>query len=183
MKRTVISLIICALLVLSCCGCSKGSFGHEIYDDIKDYSKIFELTELRYDEDAFEIFPKDAEGLDVSHFYCEWNLGAVGSAEAQICLSVRYDKEDLNAEIERLKSLGGGNMVFDTDNFQYPAYVSVLGYMNTNYYALVDKDNSCVHYILLQIINAGDVGFDKNYLPNGYGELGAVDNISYNIYE
>ena len=176
MKKTSLILI---LLVLSIAfsGCEH-IFGYEQYTDIKDYSKIFELTEIRY-KDAMMIFPRNVEELNVQNFYFEWELSLVGSASVEFLLSVEYDEIQLQEELSRLRSLADGKIVYDTQNFAYDAYVLVLGYNATNYYALIDGNT--VHYILLQIIHAKDIVFDRNLLPKGYHELGHVKGISYSL--
>lgn len=176
MKKTTFIII---LLVLSIffSGCEH-MFGYEEYTDIKDYSKIFELTEIRY-KDAMVIFPRNVEELNVQNFYFEWDLGPVGSASVEFLLSVKYDEAQLQEELTRLSSLADGKIIHDTRNFAFEAYVLVLGYNSTNYYALIDGNT--VHYILLQIIYAKDIVFDRNLLPKGYQELGDVKGISYSL--
>ena len=176
MKKTSLILI---LLVLSIAfsGCEH-LFGYEEYTDTKDYSKIFELPEIR-SRAALALFPKSIENLNVQEFYFEWKLGIVGSADIQFLLSIKYEDDQLQEEITRLRSLADGKIVYDTQNFAYDAYVLVLGYNATNYYALIDGNT--VHYILLQIIYAKDIVFDRNLLPKGYHELGHVKGISYSL--
>lgn len=179
-----LSLFLCLLiLILLPKACADDSFGHETYTKFDDYNKIFELTELRYDEEAFELFPQNIEGLEVDDFYCEWELGFVGSAKVEMLLSVNYQQSDFDDEISRIKAVGNGKINYDTVNFKFPAYVSVLGYLNTNWYALVDETNTTIHYVLLQLINKDDIDINKDFLPNNYEELGDVKNVSYNIYE
>lgn len=181
--KKIFSLLLSILIVLSFSGCADDSFGHKTYTKIEDYNKIFDLTEIRFDENAFELFPEKVDDLEVSDFYCEWELGFIGSAKVEILLSVNYEQVDFDNEILRLKSLGNGKINYDKVNFKYPAYVSVLGYLNTNYYAIIDEANCSVNYVMLQLINAEDININKDFLPNGYDEFGAVKNISYNIYE
>ena len=181
--KKIIALLLLPFMLLTCIGCSDDAFGHQTYTEPEHYHKIFELTEIRYSEDAFELFPETVDTLSVEDFYCEWELGIVGSAKAEISLSVTYSHADFKTELSRLKSLSDGKLIFDTENFNYDAYVSVLGYMNTSYYALIDNERSTIHYILLQLINTDDIDINKEFLPFGYSELGEVKDISYNIYE
>ena len=156
-------------------------FGYEKYTNINDYSKIFELTEIRYDEDALVMFPRDVEGLNVQNFYFEWELGLVGSADVEFLLSVKYDDAQLQKEIERLGSLADGKFVHDTQTFAFEAYVLILGYNSTNYYALVDGNT--VHYVMLQIVALDNINIDKNLLPKEYEKLGDVKGFSFNVFE
>ncbi len=181
--KKVFSVILSLFMALLLVACADDSFGHEIYTKTRDYDKIFDLTEIRYNASAFELFPQNVDGLQVADFYCEWELGFIGSAKVEILLSVNYQQVDFDNEISRIKALGNGRINYDDRNFKFPAYVSVLGYMNTNYYALIDENNTMIHYVLLQLINDEDIDINQDFLPNNYGELGEVEDISYNIYE
>ena len=176
MKKTtfIIILLILSIVLNSC----SGWFGYEKYTDTEDYSKIFELPEIR-SRAALALFPQSIENMNVQEFYFEWKLGIVGSADIQFLLSIKYKDDQLQEEITRLRSLADGKIVYDTQNFAYDAYVLVLGYNSTNYYALIDGNT--VHYILLQIIYVKDIVFDRNLLPKGYQELGDVKGISYSL--
>ncbi len=178
MKRLILTSIILALL-LAFCGCS-GLFGYEKYTDTNDYSKIFELSEIRYTE-ALELFPDDIETLNVQDFYFEWKLGIVGSADVQFLLSVMYDDLQLQQEILRIQSLADGKVVYDTESFEHKAYVLLLGYDNTSYYALIDGNT--IHYVLLQLMDKENIDIDTDFLPLGYEDLGDVENTSYSVYE
>ncbi|MBQ9930634.1 MAG: hypothetical protein IJO72_07665 [Oscillospiraceae bacterium] len=180
--RKSIPILLCVVLIFSLCGCEGLTFEHKTFTQADDYSGIFELTELRYSEVAMELFPETVSELTVCEFYCEWERGIVGSAKVELLLSVQYEAAAFTAETDRLKALADGKIVYDTQHFQYPAYVSVLGNMNTNYYALVDEENQTVHYLLLQLVNAENVDFDQAYLPAGYGEFGANQELDFNVY-
>ena len=177
-KTTLIILLLTLSILFSSC---ENMFGYEKYTNINDYSKIFELTEIRYDEDAMVMFPLDVEGLNVQNFYFEWGLDFVGSADVELLLSVKYDNAQLQKEIERLRSLADGKIVHDTQTFAFEAYVLILGYNSTNYYALVDGNT--VHYVMLQIVALDNINIDKNLLPKGYEKLGDVKGFSFNVFE
>ncbi len=177
MKKIIfVAFILCFSLVLG--GCA-GMFGHEEYTDIDDYSKIFELPEIRNTE-AMEMFPKSVDSLDVQEFYFDWKLGIVGSADVQFLLSVTYDDLELQDELSRIKSLANGNVVYDNESFEYEAYVLTLGYFNTSYYVL--KDGNTLHYVLLQLVYEDDLTINTNLVPKGYYDFGDVENASYNVY-
>lgn len=179
MKKTTLIILLLSLSILFS-GCEH-MFGYEKYTNINDYSKIFELTEIRYDEDAMVMFPRDVEGVNVQSFYFEWELGLVGSANVEFLLSVKYDNAQLQKEIERLGSLADGKIVHDTQTFAFEAYVLILGYNSTNYYVLVDGNT--VHYVMLQIVALDNIDIDKNLLPKGYEKLGDVKGFSFNVFE
>ena len=174
-------MFICVLLALALCslGCVDDAFGHEIFTDINDYSKVFELPEIRFCE-VLELFPEKAEGLNTKDFYFEWELGIVGSAKIELSLSVEYNEKELNEEIARLKSLADGKTVYDTESFEYPAYVVCLGNYQTSCYALIDAGT--VHYVYVSLIYKSDMDINRNFLPKGYRKSGEVVGQSYNIY-
>ncbi len=180
MKR-IFAIVLMIAVCVGCTGCSLVE--HHQYTSVEDYNKIFELTEIRYREEAFELFPQTLEGLSVKEFYFDWLRGFIGSASVQMHLSVAYDSAAFEKELTRLQSLGNGNIVHETDKFQYEAYASVLGWNATNYYALIDKENRMVHYMLLQIVSKEDIAFSHDYIPLGYYESGSVEGADYNIYE
>lgn len=180
MKRIFAVVLIIAVCV-GCTGCSLEE--HHQYTSVEDYNKFFQLTEIRFREDAYELFPKTLDGLQVNTFYSEWERGMIGSASVEFQLSVTYDKTAFEKEVERLKTCGNNKVVYDTNRFVFPAYVLMLGYMNTSYYALVDEENCQVHYLLLQIINVEDMNINKTFLPKGYGELGQVADAEFSVYE
>ena len=177
--------ILCMVLVAALCfglvGCSLLT-DHQQYTAVEDYPKIFGLTEIRFKEDAFELFPKSLEGLTVKEFYFDWLREFIGSASVQMHLAVEYNDNEFEGEVARLKSLGNGTMMHEINKFHYDAYASILGYMCTNYYALLDKETNTVHYLLVQIVDEEDIKFDKKYLPFAYYDSGSVEGANYNIY-
>ena len=46
-------------------------------------------------------------------------------------------------------------------------------------YVLVDEENLNV---VLQSVKSEDVAFDASYLPSGYRDYGAVDDLEYTVY-
>ncbi len=180
--RKFLSLSVTLVMLFSLIGCKGSIFGYECYTAAEEYEKIFELTELRYAESAFELFPKDISDITVENFYCEWELGIVGSAVAEICLSASYTKEEFDEEILRLKLLANGNIVYNDETFAYPAYVLVLGYYNTSWYALVDEENLRVNYVLLQLVTESEIDIDNSLVPKGYSEHGDVEGFEFNSY-
>ena len=176
MKKVGTFLLSICLLFMSSCS---GLFGYEKYTDIADYSEIFDLYEVRNIE-AMELFPKSVENLCVEEFYFEWKLGIIGSADVQLQLSVTYDDVALGEEILRIQSLADGKTVFDMTSFNYDAYVLVLGYFNSSYYALIDGNT--IHYIMLQLIPKKHIDIERTLLPKEYFGYGEVENASYSVY-
>ena len=184
--KKLLPLLLIFVLALSFSGCYQN---HYEYTDINDYSKIKELYEIREKEAIFDIIPEDIEKKDIEKFYFSWDLGFIGSASVQIQCSVKYSEKDLKNEVERIKSIEGSEPVkrkikkYNTFRFVYPAYVSVLGYDDTNCYALIDKESRIIHYIYLSLTRAEDMKIDAESLtPEGYKDNGEVLGESFTIY-
>ncbi len=168
------------LLSVVLSGCSVYDMaGHETYTDIADYQKVFELSEIRLDNYRDELFPKTLTDLDVKEFYAEWELSFVGSADFEMLLTVTYTDTAYAQEIERLKTLAGGKIVYNKTYCQYPAYVLAMGYINTSVYALLDEQTNTIHYVHVQLTNKSRIDFDKNLLPKGYYGYGSVYNVDF----
>ncbi len=185
MKKSLSLICVIGLLfsLCVCSGCAYDSFGHETYTKVEEYSKVFELPEIRYPDARDDLFPKDVTNLSVQDFYFEWELGIVGSADVEMYLAVSYNEQEFNEEISRLKSLADGKVKFDTENFEYPAYVTVLGHDQTSVYALVEQDKLTIHYVMLQLLNERRIDIGDELLPDGYCEFGEVLGNDYNTYE
>lgn len=177
-----LAILFALVLSVSATGCAYDSFGHEIYTDVKDYKTAFELSEIRFGEARDELFPKDISAMDVKSFYFEWELGFVGSAGVETLLSVKYEEDAFLNEISRLQLLADGNVMYDEERFSFPAYVTVLGELNTSVYALVDDHNFEIHYIHLQLLEEERIDIAAEFLPDGYFEYGEVTGVSFDAY-
>ena len=138
-KKFTLLLSLTALL-LSFSGC----YHEEItYDNPSDNSKIIDLTEIR-EKESLEIFPKNIDKNNTDNYYFNWELDFVGSASVEYFCSVKYNKDDYHAEIQRLENFKAANtdesLHYDESTFCFPAYVAVLGCYDTNAYALVDEN-------------------------------------------
>jgi hypothetical protein len=109
----------------------------------------------------------------------------------QIYLEYSLSKADFEAEVSRLSKISGrfeheqykdivNEIVYDTEHFMYPAYVTIF---NNNYcyeYALLDKKENKIICVFTQFIKPNDVIFDKKYLPTSFGD--AKSSRGFNIY-
>ena len=187
MKKIIFAVLILAVLLVGLMlllgRCGYDVRGHKIYDSLDDYDKAFELSGIKNLEDSRAFFPEDIEELSTQSFYCEWELGAIGDADVEMCLSVQYGESGLQDEIERLLEYADSKVVYDPVSFKYPAYVLTLGYDGASWYALVDNQNMVVHYIMLQLIDVDRIDINKDFLPDGYYDFGYVKNQSYSAFE
>jgi hypothetical protein len=130
---------------------------------------------------GFSIFPKTIENLNVKRLYCEWDLSIVGSATAEIQLTVEYSSDDYYKEIKRLCSFEF-EPIYDTEQFVTPAYIYVLGYDQTNWYAVVDESSYTVSYCLLQLILQEQIDIDSHLIPRDYTLHGDNTSASYCVF-
>lgn len=181
--KKVFSLILVLVILFTFNGCAYDAFGHETYTDVTDYTSAFELPEIRYYNARDELFPRDVSNLNVDSFYFEWELGIVGSADVETLLSVTYEQDVFSTEIARLQSLVNGEVVYDEERFSLPAYVTVLGALETSVYALVDTDNLKIHYIYLQLLDKARIDIPNDFLPSGYYGYGDILGEKVDVYE
>lgn len=205
----VIALVLILLSVISFNSCY---YRHELNEDLSNYHKIFSLGEFTgtcgvylvlpkseneqwkgklqnaletygYDEKS-DIIPPTVDDINVIDFFCNETQYFVGSDNIEFLLSVKYDQVSFSAEIERLSKIAGWEkMVYDTEHFAYPAYVSILGLHKINQYVLIDEENSTLHYIYLQFCLIEEMErIPAEFLPIGYYDGGYVEEIEYSIF-
>lgn len=120
------------------------------------------------------IFPKtveEAEVIDYSYQY----MNTLFDPTARIYLECRYDDEAYQAEIARLQGIKAEHdgkvqtVLYDTENFEYPAYVTINGNDHCYEYALLLGEGR-IAYIHMEFIRKEDVTFSADYLPKTYEE-------------
>lgn len=81
-----------------------------------------------------------------------------------------YEKDSYLREIERLQNISEEyngeikKVLYDTESFNYPAYVTINADNHCYEYALILGDDRIV-YVFLQFVNKGDIDFPLEYLP------------------
>ena len=206
----VISLVLILLFVISLCSCY---YRNASYDDIHSYYKCFGIGEFLgtsgiylivprcnnenwnsvvqdalvaygYDPENNDITPPIIEDINVISFFCEETEYIAGSTNIEFLLSVKYDPISFNCELDRLSKIKGTEkIVYDTENFIYPAYVSILGFLKTNQYVLIDEPNNTLHYIYLQFCSRDDMKkIPEDFLPFGFYGQSQVQDIGYSIF-
>ena len=176
MKKKICALSLLIILLFSTAGCKL--FGYEKYENLEDYNKILNLSEIRWSVFGFHIFPKTVDNLNVKRLYCEWDLSMVGSATAEIQLTVEYLPEDYYNEITRLCSLDF-TPIYDNEQFTHPAYIFCLGHDQTNWYVVIDKENYTINYCLLQLIATTEIDIDNSLIPKYYQSFGDNSNTRF----
>lgn len=147
--------------------------------DVNDYG-IFEAFD---GYSKLDIFPKqissNMEVYKYSYYYADTFLDPT----AQIYLECSYEKNDYIKEIERLKGIQEEykgriqTIVYDTDSFSYPAYVTIDADNHCYEYALLLGEEK-IAYVFLQFIPEEDIVFPTEYLPKEYEQK----ETGYSIY-
>ncbi|MDD6095825.1 MAG: hypothetical protein PUC29_08795 [Clostridia bacterium] len=181
MKKTclIACILTLCLLVTSC--------GYTIVDTskIEDYATTFDraFQDTELDQPAIMKISTSPSDGEIVQYYAKCIDELPLGERVQILLSVKYNSEAFEKETERISAISQANPVlYDTEHFQYPAYVSSIGYLNACEYVLVDSDNSTLHYVVLQSVLAEDIVFDASYLPSGYTDYGEVEGMKHTIY-
>lgn len=129
------------------------------YDDFKGYS-------------ALSIFPETVDLIKLIDYYYRYEDTFLDPT-AEIYMERYYEEEAYQAEIERLQGIQAEHdgeiqtIIYDTENFSYPAYVTINGNNHCYEYALLLGDGK-IAYIFLQFIKEDEVYFPADYLPNAY---------------
>lgn len=149
-----------------------------IFEDFKGYSNLY-------------IFPTiilDSARINAYYYY---QRDTLFDPTCQIYLEYSLSKADFEAEVSRLSMISErfeheqykdivNEIVYDTEHFRYPAYVTIF---NNNYcyeYALLDKEENKIICVFTQFIKLNEVIFDKKYLPTGFGD--DKSSRGFNIY-
>jgi hypothetical protein len=150
------------------------NFKKEDHTNIEEYSSnLTKLIESQDVRSGLKIFPTEVNKDKVKEFkyYSEDDL-FVGSY--LYYLVVDYDKDEFNAEVERIKSVNQPfrdivkNIFFAKTGFKYPAYITIWDGNGTYEYALVDEENTTIAYVLNQLFDWKDTDIAEEYLPKDY---------------
>jgi len=141
-----------------------------IFEEFDGYSKL-------------DIFPEQLsdhmEVYQYSYYYADTFLDPT----AQIYLECSYEEDDYVKEMERLEGIQEEYegriqaIVYDTDSFSYPAYVTIDADNHCYEYALLIGEKK-IAYVFLQFIKEEDIVFPTEYLPKEYEQKEA----GYSIY-
>ncbi|KUO76404.1 MAG: hypothetical protein APF77_06815 [Clostridia bacterium BRH_c25] len=149
-----------------------------VFEDFKGYSNLY-------------IFPKkipDSERIDSYYYY---QRDTLFDPTCQIYLEYSLSKADFEAEVSRLSKISEkfeleqykdivNKIVYDTEHFMYPAYVTIFNNNNCYEYALINNEENKIICVYTQFIKPHKVIFDKKYLPIEFGE--DTSSGGYNIY-
>lgn len=123
---------------------------------------------------SLSIFPKTIEEAEVIDYRYQY-MNTLFDPAARIYLECRYDEEAYQAEIARLQGIKAEHdgkvqtVLYDTENFDYPAYVTINGNDHCYEYALLLGEGR-IAYIHMEYIKEEDVIFSADYLSKAYEE-------------
>ena len=86
-------------------------------------------------------------------------------------------KDKFESEKERLSKISDKyeeeiqEIIYDTDNFNYPAYVTVYHFDGGYEYALLEEEEKTIYYIHLRFVPEEDIAFEEKLLPKNYDYL------------
>ena len=121
-----------------------------------------------------DVFPDNIpdDGTDAQYYY-EYKDG-IFDPYYQIYLKCTYVTPKYFDEVRRLKRIKEDyqgtiqKIRYNTEDFEYPAYVAIYGYDGCYEYALLDEDNQTIMYIFTQWAKSDDIKFEKAYLPHDF---------------
>ena len=157
-----------------------GLFSLAVAEGEKDYITTTDIDDYGVFEgfngySGLDIFPRQlgsrAEVYQYSYYYAD----TLFDPTAQIYLECGYEEDDYTKEIERLKGIREEykgrvqSIVYDTESFAYPAYVTVDADNHCYEYALLIGEGR-IAYVFLQFIEEEDIVFPAEYLPKEYGQ-------------
>lgn len=119
------------------------------------------------------VFPNDTDDMIEPTFVSSLKTGLFDT-DGYIILQARYDKEDYEAEIERLANIGCSlsfeaetvthQIRYEEESYALPAYVAVDGFDDMYEYALVNEETCEITYVLLSYPEFVDLREYEEYL-------------------
>ncbi len=173
MRKVFIVCIICCISILfTSCGTYTGSA--EDYGDFRG----------RGCGSEFWIFPESiSESAEDVKYIFDFKDGLL-TPECQVYLELKLPEDEFKAELERIRSIKGElyEIKYDTENYIYPAYVTIEGYYRCYEYVLIDEERCRFIYIFTEwLTETNDIKFDISYLPENWNVYPDYEN-EFNVY-
>lgn len=132
-----------------------------MFDGFKGYSNL-------------DVFPEQIpdEGTD-AEYYFEYK-DEIFDPYYQIYLKCTYDTPTYSDEVKRLSQIKESyqgitqKIRYNTEDFEYPAFVAIYGDDGCYEYALLDENNQTIIYIFTQWAKADDIKIKNAYLPYNF---------------
>lgn len=183
---SILAAILLAYIIIKVAGSTL-----KVHTDKENY--FLYLNELQKKDDVHSglfIFPNNINQNDIVDFKYFFQDG-IFDGSYLFYVVVKYDKYSLNNEEDRLRNIKVNfektekKILYEENDFDYPAYVSISDGFSTFEYALIDKKNNQIIYIFDQLFFFDELGINDEYSPNGY--IVSIDkrdykSLGYNMY-
>lgn len=147
---------------------------------IENYDKSAMIKEYSADMDSyFMVFPDDTDHMMDAEFTSSLKTGLFDT-DGFFILKAKYAAEDFDREIERLSQIkceiryNGDSVInkirYDENTYNYPAYIASDGFDYVYEYALIDKENHTIIYVLLSYPKYVKLKKYKDYLRKDANE-------------
>lgn len=149
-------LLVILLVLLGIFLFFKGTTDVDKYGEFETYCGYSEL----------EIFPEKLEETAEDVSYYNLSRDTFLDPTCEIYLKCTYQEQAFEEELSRIKAIEG--IREDTENFQYPAYVTMYNFSSSYEYALVLEEEKSIVYVNTQGIYPNwfrGLRFSKEYLP------------------
>lgn len=163
---------------------------------IENYNKDYYIKEYGGDLNSnLAIFPDNKQNLKDGEFSSAFQTNLFDS-DGYILLIAKYDKEEFDNEISRLKKLSitiyaecktetdsyTNYVKYDEESYKYPAYITIDGFGHTYEYALINKDKLEISYIYLSYPQKNNKKY-KNYLKKDVSSYSIENTLDmYSMY-
>lgn len=154
-------------------------------EGLAKYDKEAILEKYRSDlNSGLFLFPDDTEKIIEGEYKSKLKTGLLDT-DGYLLLKAKYSDEDYKKEIERIsaitctieyKDMSVTNSVkYDTEMYNYPAYVAIDGYDYVYEYALLDEENDTIIYMLISYPKYVSTVNLKNYMKKDLADY-SLDN-------
>ena len=85
----------------------------------------------------------------------------------QLCATFRFNTFELyEKEMKRIAQIQyEKEIVYDTEIFYFPAYITLLSHNGCSEYMLLDDESLTMSYVYIQFVNADELLISDNLLP------------------
>jgi len=162
--------------------------------DLDNYLKYCDdLYSIPDYNDAPIVFPKKiTDSMTINDYMFVEVVQAFQSVGKHFYLDVTYSAEEYFNELKRLKDWsreysygeekGVGKLLYNEQDFYYPAYVASYNKLLAYEYALILQDNRII-YVYISRIKEGETRLKEEFLPRQYFEKNlSTKGFSYSIY-
>ena len=190
-----ISVVVFVLAVLAIFGLLTTIFHWNVSETgmLSEYSKSNIISTYNRDLDSnLSIFPDENIVTNENSNYIARISTGIFDTDSVIILESEFSSEQFDSEKERLENLqmtirSGGEeytnkVCYDSDSYNYPAYITIDGFADTYEYALIDDTNHRIIYVYLAYPEIETFEW-KDYLKIDLSSYNNEDNTSmYSMY-